>query len=198
MSSSFGKGGHRQSEEDALNICTDGSMLPGPRRGGTGVIFILINGHGEKEEDAPYLLGYTGATNNQMEIRALLEALKLALGRHPPWIAIGRSLCSLTLSTSTTITRPQCSPGRRMGGRRRTAPGRQRRRLEGARRPNLHGRPGREALRDALAPGQEDRPGQCGRQACEALGRNRARQAAAARGREAQTLRGANSIAVKV
>lgn len=72
-------------EEDALNIYTDGSMLPGPRRGGTGVIFILINDDGEEEEDAPYLPGYTGATNNQMEIRAPLEALKLALGRHPPF-----------------------------------------------------------------------------------------------------------------
>jgi hypothetical protein len=29
-------------EDDALNIYTDGSMLPGPRRGGTGVAFILI------------------------------------------------------------------------------------------------------------------------------------------------------------
>lgn len=72
-------------EEDALNIYTDGSMLPGPRRGGTGVIFILINEDGEEEEDTPYLPGYTGATNNQMEIRAPLEALKLALGRHPPF-----------------------------------------------------------------------------------------------------------------
>lgn len=46
-------------EEDALNIYTDGPMLPGPRRGG---IFILINDNGEEEEDAPYLAGYTGAT----------------------------------------------------------------------------------------------------------------------------------------
>jgi ribonuclease HI len=60
-------------------------MLPGPRRGGTGVIFILINGDGEEEEDIPFLPGYTGATNNQMEIRAPVEALKLALGRHPPF-----------------------------------------------------------------------------------------------------------------
>lgn len=72
-------------EEDALNIYTDGSMLPGPRRGGTGVIFILINEDGEEEEDVPYLSGYSGATNNQMEIRAPVEALKSALGRHPPF-----------------------------------------------------------------------------------------------------------------
>lgn len=72
-------------EEDALNIYTDGSMLPAPRRGGTGVIFILINEAGDEEEDVPYLPGYTGATNNQMEIRAPVEALKLALGRHPPF-----------------------------------------------------------------------------------------------------------------
>jgi hypothetical protein len=36
------------------------------------VIFILINDNGEEEEDAPYL-GYTGATNNQMEIRVPVE-----------------------------------------------------------------------------------------------------------------------------
>ena len=72
-------------EEDALNIYTDGSMLPGPRRGGTGVIFILINAAGEEEEHVPYLAGYSGATNNQMEIRAPVEALKLALGRRPPF-----------------------------------------------------------------------------------------------------------------
>lgn len=72
-------------EEDALNIYTDGSMLPGPRRGGAGVIFIVINDDGEDEEVAPYLPGYTAATNNQMEIRAVVEALKLALGQHPPF-----------------------------------------------------------------------------------------------------------------
>lgn len=42
-------------EEDTLNVYTDGSMLPGPGRGGTGVIFILINEVGEEEEDVPYL-----------------------------------------------------------------------------------------------------------------------------------------------
>lgn len=70
-------------EEDALNIYTDGSMLPTPRRGGTGIIFILINGDGEEEEYEPPTTGYTGATNNQMELEACVQALALATGQRP-------------------------------------------------------------------------------------------------------------------
>jgi len=109
-------------EEDTLNIYTDGSMLPGPRRGGTGVIFILINDDGDEEEDAAYLPGYTGATNNQMEIRAPLEALKLALGRHPPFDP-GRYRKIIVFTDSQYVYNnkgPRCTPGLRTGGRRKT------------------------------------------------------------------------------
>jgi ribonuclease HI len=70
-------------EEDALNIYTDGSMLPKPRRGGTAIIFILINEAGEEETYEPPTTGYMGATNNQMELQACVEALKLATNQHP-------------------------------------------------------------------------------------------------------------------
>lgn len=70
-------------EEDTLNVYTDGSMLPKPRRGGTGIIFILINQDGEEEKYEPPTTGYTGATNNQMELEACVEALMLATAQHP-------------------------------------------------------------------------------------------------------------------
>jgi ribonuclease HI len=70
-------------EEDALNIYTDGSMLPKPRRGGTGIIFVLINGDGEEEIYEPLTSGYADATNNQMELEACVEALMLATAQHP-------------------------------------------------------------------------------------------------------------------
>jgi ribonuclease HI len=69
--------------EDALNIYTDGSSLPTPRRGGLAVLLLLINDKGEEEEYDPPLLGYSAATNQQMELQACLEGLKLATAQHP-------------------------------------------------------------------------------------------------------------------
>jgi ribonuclease HI len=50
-------------EEEALNIYTDGSMLPAPRRGGTGIIFILLDFDGNEETYQPPTSGYMGATS---------------------------------------------------------------------------------------------------------------------------------------
>jgi ribonuclease HI len=72
-------------EEDALNIYTDGSMLPSPRRGGIGVIFILINEKGDEEQSEPFIPGYAGATNQQMELQACIEGLRLATSQQPPF-----------------------------------------------------------------------------------------------------------------
>ena len=70
--------------ENALNIYTDGSGLHGPRIGGAGFLFIVADDDGEPEihEESPP--GWRGASNNQMELQALIEALKLATGRRPP------------------------------------------------------------------------------------------------------------------
>lgn len=70
-------------EEDTLNIYTDGSSLPKPRRGGLAVLFIVINEGGEEESYSPPLPGYASASNNQMELQACVEALKLATAQHP-------------------------------------------------------------------------------------------------------------------
>jgi ribonuclease HI len=72
-------------EENALNIYTDGSMLPGPRRGGAGLLFILADSEGNEEEWEEVLPGYAGATQNQMELEAPIQALKMATGRRPPF-----------------------------------------------------------------------------------------------------------------
>lgn len=70
-------------DSDALTIFTDGSSLPG-RRGGTGLVFVGedADGHPVEVDESPP--GWAGATNNQMEIQAVIEALKLALSKRPP------------------------------------------------------------------------------------------------------------------
>lgn len=74
--------------DNALGIYTDGSSFPGPRRGGIGMVFVFADKAGAevvREEPRP---GYAGATNNQMELMACLEALKSLTGKRPvvdPW-----------------------------------------------------------------------------------------------------------------
>lgn len=71
-------------DDNALGIYTDGSSYHGPRRGGIGVLFVTVDEHGQElviEEPRP---GYAGESSNLMELQAVIEALKLALGRRPP------------------------------------------------------------------------------------------------------------------
>lgn len=72
-------------EENALNIYTDGSMLPGPRRGGAGLLFIVVDSQGNEEQHEEILPGFAGATQNQMELEAVIQGLKMVTGRHPPF-----------------------------------------------------------------------------------------------------------------
>jgi ribonuclease HI len=78
-------GGVEYPEENALNIYTDGSMLPGPRRGGAGLLFIAVDADGNEEDREEVLPGYVGATQNQMELEAPIQGLKLVTGRRPPF-----------------------------------------------------------------------------------------------------------------
>jgi ribonuclease HI len=64
--------------ENALNIYTDGSSLPSPRRGGIGIRFITIDEDGNDKISNFEQPGYQGATNNQMELYACILALKEA------------------------------------------------------------------------------------------------------------------------
>jgi ribonuclease HI len=65
-------------DEGALNIYTDGSSKPTPRRGGIGIRFIYIDASGEEVVEDLSLAGYLGATSNEMEINACILALKHA------------------------------------------------------------------------------------------------------------------------
>jgi ribonuclease HI len=62
--------------ENVINIYTDGSSCPKPRRG-IGFKIIYVNEIGE-EEELPLVkfAGYKDATNNQMELMACIKALK--------------------------------------------------------------------------------------------------------------------------
>ena len=70
--------------ENALNIYTDGSCYSSPRRGGAGYLFIVVGPDGEPEIHEHSPPGWRGATNNQMELQALIEALKIATGPRAP------------------------------------------------------------------------------------------------------------------
>jgi len=62
-------------DQNALNIYTDGSSFSSPRRGGIGVRFVFPDYmNKEKQDFAPE--GYVGATNNEMELKACIMALK--------------------------------------------------------------------------------------------------------------------------
>ncbi len=60
-------------------------MLSGPRRGGAGLIFIVLDDRGVEQQVEHVLPGFAGATQNQMELEAVIQGLKVATGRHPPF-----------------------------------------------------------------------------------------------------------------
>jgi ribonuclease HI len=70
--------------EDAINIFTDGSSYSGPRKGGMGILFVVINidGHEESFEHVPQ--GHKGANNQQMELQACVEAFDHLLSKYSP------------------------------------------------------------------------------------------------------------------
>lgn len=74
-----------QLDENALNMYTDGSCLPKPRRGGAGYLFITVDENGNEEIRTECPPGWKSATNNQMELQAAIEALSYVLGRHSPF-----------------------------------------------------------------------------------------------------------------
>ena len=70
--------------ENAINIFTDGSSYSGPRKGGMGILFVVINdeGHEETLEHVPQ--GHKGANNQQMELQACVEAFDFLLSKYSP------------------------------------------------------------------------------------------------------------------
>jgi len=71
-------------DENAINIFTDGSSFSNPRKGGVGVRFITVGDDGNEIVFDYISLSYKGATNNQMELKATIDALDLLMSRNPP------------------------------------------------------------------------------------------------------------------
>ena len=64
-------------DHNALNIYTDGSSCLSPRRGGVGVRYVFPESRIGKDKIIDLeLLGYKGASNNQMELMACITALE--------------------------------------------------------------------------------------------------------------------------
>jgi RNase H len=67
-------------DDNALVIYTDGSCLPRPRRGGFAYLLVSVDQAGA-EVTFPYNPpGRLGATNNEMELTAVVEALRAVTG----------------------------------------------------------------------------------------------------------------------
>lgn len=71
-------------DERAINVFTDGSSLPAPRRGGTGICFVTVDDDGGEVIDTIQPQGHQGATNQQMELLACIQALRELRGKRPP------------------------------------------------------------------------------------------------------------------
>lgn len=71
-------------DERDLNIYTDGSSYSGPRRGGIGILYVTVDENGEEVAETFPRPGYAGATNQQMEVRAAIEALSALVHRRAP------------------------------------------------------------------------------------------------------------------
>ncbi|MBN1252686.1 MAG: ribonuclease HI [Bacteroidales bacterium] len=63
-------------KKNTLYIYTDGSSLPKPRRGGIGIRYIYLDNFEEEHKIDLELDGFSSATNNQMELSAVIEGIK--------------------------------------------------------------------------------------------------------------------------
>lgn len=67
-------------QEDALNIFTDGScLMHDKRKGGVGVRFVYYDSNLNEYIIDPLFPGFKDTTNNEMELQACIEALKYAI-----------------------------------------------------------------------------------------------------------------------
>jgi ribonuclease HI len=70
--------------ENAVNIFTDGSSYSRPRRGGVGYVIVVVDEKGNEVVHESLSPGFKGATNQEMELKACIEALRDIGGRHSP------------------------------------------------------------------------------------------------------------------
>jgi ribonuclease HI len=70
--------------DGSVTVFTDGSSLPAPRRGGIAVRFVYTDALGHETAWDMSELGFPGATNNQMELLAVITALREIQSRRFP------------------------------------------------------------------------------------------------------------------
>jgi ribonuclease HI len=75
----------KQLHDKALTIYTDGSCFPSPRAGGLGYLFVWTDENGEEQTHPACPPGWQQATNNQMELQAVVEALEYATSGRAPF-----------------------------------------------------------------------------------------------------------------
>jgi ribonuclease HI len=71
-------------EDHAINVFTDGSSLERPRRGGYAFIFVTVDDNGYEVIDEYSPNGCLGGNNQEMELTACVEALKVLAGHGSP------------------------------------------------------------------------------------------------------------------
>lgn len=71
-------------DDKALNVFTDGSSFSGPRRGGIGIHYVWADDAGNEVAYDLSPAGYSGATNQEMELKACIEGLAFLTKRHCP------------------------------------------------------------------------------------------------------------------
>lgn len=71
-------------DDNALIIYTDGSCRPNPRRGGYAFVLLGEDEGGEEQLHEYSAPGSLGSTNNEMELTAAIEALRLVTSQHSP------------------------------------------------------------------------------------------------------------------
>jgi ribonuclease HI len=89
-------------DENHLTAFTDGSMKERPRRGGYAFIFVTVNLDGSERVDEFSPNGIPGASNQDMEIIAVREALAKALERRGP-VDLSRFTRMVIYTDSTTV-----------------------------------------------------------------------------------------------
>lgn len=70
-------------DEGAVIVYTDGSQFSGPRRGGIGIRLCWTNDEGHEETFDYFPPGYRDVTVPLMELKAVIEALRLLLRQQP-------------------------------------------------------------------------------------------------------------------
>jgi ribonuclease HI len=76
-------------DDNAINIYTDGSSKQKPRRGGYAFVYVTVDREGNEVVDERSPDGSLGSNNQEMELKAVVEALKLLRTARSP-VALNR------------------------------------------------------------------------------------------------------------